>query len=197
MATVVPKLDRLTAIDGSGNHNPTPTREYILSIVVFHRRIIDRQLTNENTVNERVVFVRNFYSGTPAISGGDVQLETRVTTPPRLFQDLKQDLELRSGDWVLLSARRAYLPQPNPPWDPIVNIHRWYRVANVDEAPSPNGSTWVRDVTLVGPDWDWQSNITLRTQNNIPLTTQVTIVRGVVAVFEKTIQLETSSLWTY
>ena len=46
----------------------------------------------------------------------------------------------------------------------------------------------LRDVTLVGPDWDWQ--------NLIRTPTQVTIVRGAVAVFEKTIRLETSSLWT-
>jgi Tfp pilus assembly protein PilV len=185
MATVVPRLDRVAnPIDWSG----LPTREYILSIVVFHRRVIDRQLVNpassatpvlENTVNERVVFVRNFYSGTPAFSGGDVQLMTRAGRPV-------VDLELRSGDWVLLSAGRM-VPLTPPLPSQIVNLHRWYRVANVDEAPSPNGNAWVRDVTLVGPDWDWQTNVT---------PTQVTIVRGVTAVFEKTIQLETSSLWT-
>ncbi len=46
---------------------------------------------------------------------------------------------------------------------------------------------WTRDVTVVGPDWDVA---------NIVGDTQVTIVRGVVEVHEKTIRLETSSMWT-
>ena len=178
MATVVPKLDR------TGN----VTREYILSIVVFHRRIVDRQLVNppnsstpvlENTVSERVAFIpnSNFYSGAPALTGGDVQLVTRVGRPA-------EDLDLRIGDWVLLSAARIAVTIPPS----TVNVHRWYRVAGIDDGALPNGNVWMRDATLVGPDWDWQSNST---------PTQVTIVRGVTAVFEKTIQLETSSLWTY
>ena len=73
------------------------TDEYTLSVVVFSRRIIDPTLTNEDLASERVVVVRStFYSGQPAIGGGDLRLATRRNNP--------DDLELRSGDWVMLSG---------------------------------------------------------------------------------------------
>ena len=168
MATIVPKLDL------TGNL----TDEYTLSVVVFSRRIIDPTLTNENLASERVVMVApgTFYSGQPAIGGGDLRLATRRDNP--------DDLELRSGDWVMLSGTKMRTGTLAP-----IQVHTWYRVVNAGEEPflaSPG--VWVRDVTLVGPDWDWQ---------NLSTATQVTIMRGAVAVFEKTIRLETSSLWTY
>jgi hypothetical protein len=165
LATIVPKLDRM------GNL----TDEYTLSVVVFSRRIIDAALTNENLASERVVVVGNFYSGQPAIGGGDLRLATR-----RNYAD---DLQLRSGDWVMLSGTEPRTGTLAP-----IQVHKWYRVANAgEEAVLGSPGVWVRDVTLVGPDWNWQNNP----------TTQVTIARGAVAVFEKTIRLETSSLWTY
>lgn len=176
MATLVPKLNRLGV----------PTDEYTLSIVVFSRRIIDQILDDENKANERVVAVRQFFAGQPAIGGGDVELTTR-----RNFAD---DLELRSGNWVLLSSVKNVLGGSTP----TVQVHKWYRVANAGEEAVFDSATgnWVRDVTLVGPDWDWGNM-----GGNYPgpggyvTPTQVTIVRGVVAVFEKTIRLESSSLW--
>lgn len=170
LATIVPKLDQM------GNL----TSEYILSIVVFSRRIIDPALTNEDLAKERVVVVSDFYSGEPAVGGGDLQLATR--------RNNAADLELRSGDWVMLSGMKPRPGLPTP-----IQVHRWFRVVNAGEEPilgSPG--VWVRDVTLVGPDWDEQQLIQITPQAK----TQVTIARGAVAVFEKTIRLETSSLWT-
>ncbi|MHB8973618.1 MAG: type IV pilus modification PilV family protein [Pirellulaceae bacterium] len=166
LATIVPKLDRM------GNL----TDEYTLSVVVFSRRIIDDVLTNLGS--ERVVEIPtvNFYSGQPAIGGGDLRLVTRRNDP--------DDLELRSGDWVMLSATKER------PGMSTIQVHKWYRVANAgEESVLASPGVWARDVTLTGPDWDWLSNR--------PSTTQVTIARGAAAVFEKTIRLETSSLWTY
>ncbi|MHB8861703.1 MAG: type IV pilus modification PilV family protein [Pirellulaceae bacterium] len=168
MATVVPRLDRM------GNL----TDEYTLSIVVFSRRVIDAAVNNENVASERVVRVASFFSGQPAVGGGDMELVTR--------RNNEEDLRLRTGDWVMLSGTKLRPGLATP-----IQVHKWYRVANAGEEAVFDASTnnWVRDVTLIGPDWDWASNISP--------TTQVTIVRGVVAVFEKTIRLETSSLWTY
>ncbi len=174
LATVVPKLNR----DGS------PTDEFTLSVVVFLKRILDANVTAENAVNERVARVTAFYNGAPALGGGDMQLSTRVGRPA-------DDLELRQGQWVMLSAeKRASVPAGR------VQIHRWYRVAAVDEEPvfDTANNVWIRDVTLVGPDWDFTH--TLYSLPHRPLGTQITIPRGVVAVFEKTIRIESSSLWT-
>lgn len=175
LATVVPKLNR----------NGSLTDEYTLSIVVFLKRILDSDLTREDVVNERVASVTAFYSGAPALGGGAVQLSTR---PGRIADDL----EVRQGQWVMLSAEK--LLNTTPPR--TVQIHRWYRVVTVDEAPlfDATNNVWLRDVTLVGPDWDYTH--TRYSLPYRPLGTQVTIPRSVVAVFEKTIRIETSSLWT-
>ena len=181
-ATIVPKLDRLGSAVGY-----TPVDEYILSIVVFAQRPVDRELfdnggnqLSEDLVSERVGGVAQFYSGSaaeidPAFSGGDVTLATRNGRGP-------DDLELRNGDWIMLSGQKSTLAGP-------VIVHKWYRVVQAGDEPQPvpplpqPAQYWTRDVTLMGPDW------------NIPVT-QFTIVRGVVQVMERTIRLETSSMWT-
>jgi hypothetical protein len=172
MATIVPRLDRTGVW----------TDEYTLSIVVFDRRIIDPATNDENRASERVVLVSSFYSGAPAVGGGDVQLAAR--------RNAKEDLELRSGQWVMLSSTKL---TPTG----TIQVHQWYRIVNAGEGPTldTTNNVWVRDVTLIGPDWDWgHMGANTPVQYNTP--TQVTIVRGTVAVFEKTIRLETTSLWT-
>ncbi len=177
LATVVPKLNR----------EGMPTNEYTLSIVVFHKRVLDQNLVREDAVGERVVSVAAFYNGAPAMGGGDMLLAARPGRPA-------DDLELRQGQWVMLSGEKA--TNTTPPR--LVQIHRWYRVVATDEAPvqqTLNGNNvWVREVTLVGPDWDYTH--TRYSLPYRPVGTQVTIPRGVVAVYERTIRLETSSLWT-
>ncbi len=175
IATLVPKLDL------RGN----VTTEYTLSVVVFRRRVLDPDVTNENVASERVVrvittlgppVITDFFSGNPALGGGDMQLSTRVGRPV-------EDLNVREGQWVMLSRLKMTTAGST------VQVHKWYRVVAVEEEPRPNGNFWQRDVTLVGPDWDWDPTGTL--------PTQVTIIDGVVSVLERTVRLETSSLWTY
>ena len=76
-------------------------------------------------------------------------------------------LDVREGNWVMLIGNGS-----------TPNAYRWFRVVAMNEA--------TRDLTLYGGDWEYAAN-----------NTQVVVVRGVVAVFEKTIRLETSSLWAY
>lgn len=170
-ATLVPRLDRL------GN----PTDLYTLSIVVFARRVLDPNPVDLDNATERVVEVDVFYSASPAMGGGDVRLVT--------LRNEASDLQLRGGDWVMLSGRKIrFNPVTQQPAG-TVDVHIWYRVIQAGEEPVfvASRDRWVRDVTLIGPDWDW---------GNLVDGTQVTIARGAAAVFEKTIRLETSSLWT-
>lgn len=173
MATLVPQLDR------QGN----PIREYTLSVIVFAQRLLQ-------PAAERVALVGAFYSGSPAWSGGDVLLESRADQPA-------SDLEVNEGDWVLLSGRK--LTQSSVRFVPV---HKWYQVVAVDEEPTRDPSNprtshdlWTRNVTLVGPDWDYGNMVSGAFWEDPAVTTQVTIIPGVVSVFEKTVRLETSSMW--
>ncbi len=185
LATIVPKLDRV----GSGGA-VNVTDEYTLSIVVFDRRPVDRDTVidsitgnpvTEDDIGERVVMVGTFYSGMPAFSGGDVVLVSRASRGT----SGKDDLELRGGDWVMFSGQKTVF-DPSAGTTFPVNVHKWYRVVSVGDDPVYNGTVWAREITVLGPDWD-TANIA---------ATQVTIVRGVVDVHEKTIRLERSSMWT-
>jgi len=184
MATLAPK-------DGNA------TDQYILSIIVFHRR--DTTMTmaygggqRDPPDNERLVRVAQFYG--LGFGGGDVQLQT--------IRDQRSDLEIKGGEWVMLSARvdvdenRSTYPTSDPA------LFRWYRVLSVDGDIQGTGP-YTRDVTLQGLDWtrsEWfvidaaSKRRTTTPFANYP--TQVTLLSNVVAVYEKTIRLETSSLWT-
>ena len=78
---------------------------------------------------------------------------------------------LNRNDWVVL-AQQSTLGVQGARFN-------WYRVVAVD----PDTSAGVTFVTLEGQDW------------NANVATQCIAVRNVVAVYEKTIRLETSSLW--
>jgi len=97
--------------------------------------------------------------------GGDITLNATNT-------------ELNRNDWVLLA--QAF---PGPPdasgSRPTLTRFLWFRVVAVDE----DTTTMRTNVTLDGQDW------------NPNFTTKCIAVRDVVAVYEKTIRLETSSLW--
>jgi hypothetical protein len=205
MATVVPREE--FGVQGGDT--------YTLSIVVFHQR--DPSFTmgapaseteNERAVRIPVVTTSPSYNGfkSGGVGGGDVALMPRVSG--LLEPDADRELAVKAGDWVMLSRRNRFQTGVDSSGNPIFaeapRWHRWYRVLAADpllydsdtetSAPSLSGS-WIRYVTLDGPDWP------PITPNHVPAPagefhTQVTIVKDVVAVFEKTIRLETSSLWT-
>jgi hypothetical protein len=147
---------------------------YTLSIVLFNRR---DPLMEMNAVNERLARVAqaaDFYSG--GYGGGDLKL-----TAAR-----ESDLDLREGSWVMLGGSVSG-SDGNP-----IFVFQWYRVlaadmeTHFDDLGNADASddVWTREVTIHGPDWHFGR------------TPQVTLVSGVVAVYEKTIRLETSSLWS-
>jgi hypothetical protein len=176
MATLVPKLDRNGGISDM----------YTLSIVVCDRRDPTMAMDRDN---ERVAIVptaADFWSG--GIGGGDVRLAARIGDP---LERQIADLDVREGQWVMLSGA----VNTNTPGI-LTIMHKWYRVvaadSEVDINPHPTTNTAWKNVTLSGPDWPVR---TTANQGGV-INTQVTIVPGVVAVFEKTIRLENSSLWT-
>ena len=172
MATLAPKLDLTQA---------TRSREeYTLSVVVFHNR--DPLMVMDDK-NEKVANVASFVSG--GYGGGVVILEA-----PDPAEDEHILGDVRRNNWVMLAADSIAGP-----------IFRWYRVSSADTDQvrgastmpfNGGGTVWRRQITLEGPDWtrpEWQDATRV-------FYTQATLVSGVVAVYEKTIRLESSSLWS-
>jgi len=144
-----------------------------LSIVVFNQRDVD---TATAPSIERIAQIDNadFYGG--GITGGDVRIHT--TTVPIVKTERKRaaEVDVRESDWLLLARS---------------GIYAWYRVIAVDsdEGPDAMGDPDDdRDVTLFGPDWP-----VLTTAS--PPPTYAIFIPGVVAVYEKTIRLESPSIW--
>ncbi|TVS09420.1 MAG: prepilin-type N-terminal cleavage/methylation domain-containing protein [Planctomycetaceae bacterium] len=187
MATLTPMQDALLP----GNTPAQNTDQYLLSIVVFHQRDMSMRIGHLDTTydplidgpeNERLVEVLNatWFEGA-GFGGGEVILQTRVNRP-------KEDLTLRTGDWLMLSAK-----VPSPPGNPI-HFFRWYRVIAADAEIEDTGTGhYRRNVSLQGSDWD---RIVMAMQQNPQIITQATLMNNVVAVYEKTVRLENSSLWT-
>jgi hypothetical protein len=181
MATVAPK-------DPTG---VTASDLFVLSIVVFHRRDMTTPSATpsaEVPEGERLVDVVEMQGG--GFSGGEMRFQLRDTTRPEV------DLQLHAGAWVMLIGTRF------DPGGPTVTgrYFQWYRVTSVqpdplvDEVSYPPFATGgdgkkEREVTLFGPDWD-PSLVTP------PNRTQALLLSGVVAVYEKTVRQETTSLWT-
>ena len=160
---------------------------------------------------ERVVLA-DFLSGGVIQGGGDVRLRLVVmngATNDDPAQPEQNDFtNIRPNNWILLSGYR--LPRPIS-MDPIItNEHhstfQWFRVLAVGDGPTlveagtPSGQPeWVREVTLVGADWDTDkfydvddSDLT----DSVPVgppTCYATLVEGVVAVFTKNIPVETAA----
>ena len=105
---------------------------------------------------------------------------------------------IREGDWVLLSGIVRH-PIPSYRTPPLATgyfmpVHRWYRVVQADPDPTDlNDQT----VTLLGPSWPVEKIKSARTAGAGGPFTQVTVVKDLVAVIERTISLEqTPSVWT-
>lgn len=116
---------------------------------------------------ERVVDVTAFNSN--GNNGGDVVLHAGSD----------DDLKMREGEWLMLAGMNA-----------SSQTHfRWYRIQSTDAGPVENsGGGYDRDLTLFGQDWP--------VTQLVLASNKAVWIPGVVAVYEKTIRLETSSLWT-
>ncbi len=153
--------------------------QYLISIVVFHNRVLDQNNATLET-QERVLKVTLRGNG---FGGGEV----------RLHSDNLNALSLKHNDWIMLSAQSSLGPQ-----------FRWYRVTYIDdEVQTADNGTFYRDATLQGPDWnrpEWlPQSARCDCGKMIPLPpdcpTYATFVPHVIGVFEKTVRMETTSLY--
>ena len=160
---------------------PHEQQLYIMSVIVFARRNV-----NEISIaNERVLRVQFLNQG---FGGGEC----------RFFGLTEKSVEVQSDDWVMLAANSN-----------VGQVFRWYRVLACDFESVYNGqvNAWSREVTLQGPDWsrrEWHYPVTpppwpVQLGAGYPQTPYVTnavLLRGVIGVYEKTVRLEKSSLWS-
>jgi len=196
MATLVPKVGLVQKnvnpsdqpIRGFAQTSATlimtaqPTDEYVLSIVVFNDRTFDP--LQIDPYSERLV--QGTVQGDGS-TGGEILLQDN---DPKM-------LKLRPNDWVLLSGVYTYRQPGGATVLSNVPAFQWYRVSDCDVEPEPSGMNPSQQIyaTLIGQDWNMdvvnprlpnvQSYFGTRSG-----TVQVTIVEGVVAVYEKTIRLE-------
>lgn len=168
MATITPDRTFMVREEGvpAGQDR---TDQFLISLVIFHNRVL-RQNTTTLEDQERVLLVTLRGNG---FGGGEVRLQS----------DNPEALDLKHSDWVMLSAQSELGPQ-----------FRWYKVTYIDDEVqqlAPND--FYRDATLQGPDWnrsEWIDSTHPR-----PKLTYATFIPHVIGVFEKTIRIETSSLY--
>jgi len=139
--------------------------QYTLSIVVFHQRPGMAADLSDFELSVTVNFIGGGYAG------GDATL----TTPPA---NAARFSDIGAGQWMLVATNVSGN-----------GYFQWYRLTSVSDIyGDPTSSS--RDVTLIGADWDTGA---LGGEPDFPV--EGTIVIGVVAVYEQTIRLKTSSLW--
>jgi hypothetical protein len=172
MATLTPNRNRMNV----ARWRLEPTDQYLLSIVIFNNRFINYTDANAAPEKERLLNITFLNRG---FGGGEVRFSH--TNPAAL--------KLKHGDWVMLSA-----------YSDIGSCFRWYRISYIEDETrtiidmSGTITGHYRDATLKGPDWnrpEWHT----AGGNPATYTTHVTFIPGVVGVFEKTIRIESTSLY--
>lgn len=149
-----------------GNY-PYPGLAPNRSLYKVHVVVFNDRIINSDLTTEYQAEVENIPGG--GVSGGDITVNF-VTA-------LEDQFKLPENQWVMLSGRWVH-PNDQSQWVPI---HEWYRVLAADPDPALPTKYYL---TLAGPDWNVPANLT-----------QLTFIRGTVAVYTRNMKLETSSLW--
>lgn len=212
MATLSP-LDEL---------NNTTENYYTLSLVVLHQRdrlfvdpstFMSRTAAQPNPASkpqgERLTWVVPLSGNFTGGNGGRVRLIASEGT----------DSKVNTGDWIMLSKHVAASGPAGGPIEPF-SVFRWYRIVGIDEAARtgdigvmgpdptatnftdpygnnpggpPSDGVWARDVVLEGPDWQFNSVVTVQGAG-VPLLTPTsgTLVNGAVAVYERVVEIPDS-----
>ncbi len=183
LATITPReLDPNQAL-------PTVSNNYILSIVVFDRRLVPRPLSAStiSLVGEATVLVDAATMGS-GIGGGDMNLRSDNS-------DLLDNL-VRPNQWIMLTRREGRWNNPtNGSAASPTNFwpaFKWYRVLSAAPtepvvAPLTGPGKFQRSITLAGPDWQ---PVAFGGQ-----PTFACLFDGAVAVIQRTIHLEGPSIW--
>jgi hypothetical protein len=171
MATLTPDRHRMQ----SGTvPQLEPTDQYLLSIVIFNNRFLNYTDANAAPEKERLLNITFLNEG---FGGGEVSLSHTNSAA----------LELKHGDWVMLSADSE-----------IGSCFRWYRISYIEDETRPPDDTnpkYYRFATLQGPDWSRPEWHPARVPAIEYRKTYVTYIPHVVGVFEKTMRIESTSLY--
>ena len=141
-----------------------------VAVVVFRDRVIPTNLAVTPTQDERVVNV-TFLGG--GFAGGDVLLSAGDEDTLKRIDD---------GEWMMLIPSSGQVHKPFVP----NGINRWYQVDHVSGDPRRDGSNWLLEATLSGPDVDVQG---------LGGGARAVVMENTVAVYEKTMPLELTSNW--
>ena len=179
MATLVPKINAYLP-DASND-------EYVLSIVVFHKRPAD---VNADGIgkpdnDERIVDVM-FQTGAGP-TGGEVVLHWNSSSGND--DQAEKVLKLNANDWICLSGVQV------GPTGVTVPRFGWFRVTHCDREVAYNGSPaagfssagYELNASLAGSDWNLS---VFNPKVAVGNTASATLMTGVVGVYEKTIRLE-------
>lgn len=173
---------------------PVAGQHCTLALAIFYRRSLPNpaafnlSLVREGqaTVTAAGTSLSTDYS---SLSGGEVRLQ--VTAPPGGFSTTNPNplSYARPGSWLMLCRNKADAAGN------LIRIFKWYRVVAaefVDESSPPPAAPG-QSVTLAGPDWEFAPTQSPTYDNE---QTYACLFDGVVAVYERTIQLEGPSQWS-
>jgi type II secretory pathway pseudopilin PulG len=175
---------------------PQPKRQYLMSLVIFNRRL--PIVPNGDGTQEEIVKV---FENPPTqvidgIGGGDMALYDETATA-------ETKLELADpGNWLMLCR---YQPTGGSPT--VWPVFQWYRIVNASPVEATDSSKPLlrqRDVTLSGPDWQKQTTFPVIAPANWPAipgayknyNTYACLFDNIVAVYQRPIWLEGSSMWS-
>jgi hypothetical protein len=180
MATLVPDVELRYDLLG------TPfayrrTDNYLLSIAIFHRRVVNDSL---KPVQEIIAPV-----GPPGIGASLTMAPMGATSkelhlaPTTYNADQGATFgELRPGVWIIVGQNFAG-----------VHTLKWMKVTSQAQETPPDSGSYL--LTVTGSDLNFFMMSSTGTPSPIP--TYVIYVRDVVHVYEKTIRLQTSSAYEY
>lgn len=183
MLTAEPDVSELpvdATLDQLQNHKQ---KTYTVSIVTFYRRNVSCDITVA-VPNERLVEIS--FSGSTGIGGGDAVLT--APSSDQLDQLMTQEtaeeyLKVKEGEWIMVTGFVADTRlSPVTILNSRRNIAKWYKVIRVDDEVQVTGTSFTRNVTLAGPDW----NNTII----VPNSARATIIDGAIGVYTTTVTVE-------
>ena len=199
---------------------PVSRNAMILSTVVFNQRPTavapGTVLNGANVSGERAA--QATFSGTgfpnaatrPSQGIGAGELQISELNPSATLDQANIDLAVKPGEWIMLGTMIA---DPNAPTQsrnstglPQRPFFRWYRVVNVGPIMQSVGlstndnrsGAFARDLTVTGADWQMATVVPTVSQKDSKTYPQffAFIYDGAVAVYERTVRLEGTSMWS-
>lgn len=174
----------------------------------FPERVSPLPQPEDKPQGERLTWVVPLSGNFTGGSGGRV----------RLIASSGTDTSVSVGDWIMLSKHLSGTQRVSGGGDLAVEAYsafRWFRVVATDEKPTelpftnaisdvslsadPFGNSnfgeniWARDIVLDGPDWNFAGAAPVQllsgSMSQMPSPTTGTLVKGVVAVHERIIEI--------